>query len=92
MKNSSIEWTDHTFNPWWGCTKVSQGCDNCYAASVAHRYGYDAWGPDGDRRFLSDATWKEPFKWHKKAVKNGVRQRVFCASMADVFESRDDLV
>ncbi len=48
--DSKIEWTDHTFNPWWGCTKVSPGCDHCYAEALAKRYGHDVWGPGAARR------------------------------------------
>jgi protein gp37 len=92
MKNSRIEWTTHTFNPWWGCTKVSDGCDNCYAANMAHRWGHDVWGHDAPRRAMSDAHWEQPLDWNMEAKAAGVRSRVFCASMADVFESRSDLV
>lgn len=90
-KDSRIEWTHHTFNPWWGCVKVSAACDHCYAESWAKRVGSAVWGPEADRRFFSDAHWKEPFKWDAEAAKSG-RRRVFCASMADVFENRPDLV
>jgi hypothetical protein len=48
-------------------------------------------GPAGERRFFGDAHWNEPRKWNKAAREAGVRKRVFCASMADVFEARDDL-
>lgn len=85
-ENSSIEWTDHTWNPWWGCTKWSAGCTHCYADSLSRRYGFDVWGPRADRRFFGDKHWAEPLKWNRDAVKAGVRRRVFCASMADVFE------
>ena len=84
--NSKIEWTTHTFNPWIGCTKVSDGCKNCYAENMASRFGYDVWGINKNRRLLSDAHWQQPIKWDKKAKKEGLRYRVFCASMADVFE------
>ncbi|MFY9222012.1 MAG: phage Gp37/Gp68 family protein [Blastocatellia bacterium] len=84
--NSKIEWTTHTFNPWIGCTKVSDGCKNCYAENMASRFGYDVWGIGKQRRLLSDAHWQQPIKWDKKAKKEGLRYRVFCASMADVFE------
>lgn len=90
-KDSSIEWTDHTFNPWWGCIKISPGCDNCYADNMARRYGHDVWGPDARRRFLSNAYWDKPLIWNNEAAAQGVRKRVFCASMADVFEVRDEL-
>lgn len=85
-KDSSIEWTHHTFNPWWGCTKVSPGCDHCYADNLSRRYGHHVWGHDAPRRFLSDANWNQPVLWEKAAAAKGVRERVFCASMADVFE------
>lgn len=91
-KDSRIEWTHHTFNPWWGCIKVSPACDHCYAESWAKRVGSDVWGPETNRRFFSDAHWREPLKWNRDATAEGVRRRVFCASMADVFENREDLV
>jgi protein gp37 len=84
--NSTIEWTTHTFNPWWGCTKVSEGCRHCYAENLAKRYGHDIWGANKSRRLLSDQHWREPLKWDKVAREKGERHRVFCASMADVFE------
>lgn len=91
-KETAIEWTHHTFNPWWGCVRVSAACDHCYAETWAKRLGEDVWGPKSDRRFFGDAHWKEPLKWNAEAVAQGVRKRVFCASMADVFENRPDLV
>lgn len=90
-KNSKIEWTHHTFNPWWGCTKVSPGCDHCYADNLARRYGHEVWGHDAPRRFLSNANWDQPLRWNNQAAAKRVRERVFCASMADVFEKRQDL-
>jgi protein gp37 len=91
-QDSKIEWTHHTFNPWWGCLKVSPACKHCYAESWAVRLGLELWGgARTERRFFSDAHWREPLKWHAAATKDGVRRRVFCASMADVFEDRDDL-
>lgn len=91
-KDSRIEWTHHTFNPWWGCVRVSAACDHCYADAWAKRLGEDLWGPHSERRFFSDAHWKEPLKWNREAEADGVRRRVFCASMADVFENRKDLI
>lgn len=85
-RDSRIEWTDHTFNPWWGCTKVSPACDNCYADTWARRVGLDVWGAGKPRRFLSDAYWRQPRRWNAEAQRSGRRARVFCASMADVFE------
>ncbi len=87
---SKIAWTDATFNPWWGCTRVSPGCENCYAENFAHRFGTQ-WGVGADRRFFGDKHWNEPLKWNAQAEKAGVPKRVFCASMADVFEDRREL-
>jgi protein gp37 len=84
-KNSKIAWKDHTFNPWWGCTRVSAGCDSCYAEGVSKRFGFDVWG-DKPRRFFGDNYWRGPLKWNAEAAAAGVRQRVFCGSMCDVFE------
>ncbi len=90
MKNSKVAWTDHTFNPWWGCVKVSDGCKNCYAATFSKRTGQDIWGADKPRRFFKQKHWNEPLKWDKDADGNDVRPRVFCASMADVFETHGE--
>jgi len=91
MKHSHIEWCHHTFNGWWGCFKVSPACDNCYANSTAKQYGHEIWGKDAPRRILSESHWNQPFKWDREARLAGVRRRVFCASMSDVFEGRADL-
>jgi protein gp37 len=91
MRNSHIAWTDDTFNPWWGCEKVSAGCQLCYADTMSRRFGHQIWGKDAPRRFLSDANWGRPVKWNDEAIRTGVPRRVFCASMADVFEDRRDL-
>lgn len=91
-KNSGIAWTDHTFNPWWGCVRVSEGCTHCYAESMAKRTGHDIWGVDKPHRFFSEKHWKEPLAWNDEAEKARKRAYVFCASMADVFEKRDDLI
>ena len=85
-KNSTIEWTSHTFNPWWGCTKVSPACDHCYAEVWARRTGHRVWGAGTPRRHLSDQYWDQPLRWDRDAETLGFRARVFCASMADVFE------
>ena len=90
-KNSQIEWTHHTFNPWWGCTQVSPACDNCYAELWAKRMGQQLWGSRAPRRFFTDAHWKEPLVWNQEARLGKQRHRVFCASMADVFEKRPEL-
>lgn len=86
MKDSAIEWTDHTFNIAWGCAKISAGCKHCYAETLAKRYGHGVWGPDKPRRVMSKDYWRQPLKWDKDAYRAGKRARVFCSSMADVFE------
>src|SRR5581483_1094173 len=66
-ENTKIEWCDHTFNPWMGCTKVSPGCANCYAETMMdHRYGKVRWGKGKPRQRTSSANWKLPLKWNKK--------------------------
>ncbi len=88
-ENTAIEWADHTFNPWVGCTKVSPGCDHCYAESWAKRAGKAAgvtWG--GERRRTSEANWRKPLQWNDQAQREGRRFRVFCASLADVFDNQ----
>ena len=85
-ENSKIEWTDHTFNPWVGCTKVSPACDHCYAESWAKRSGSpELW--QGERRRTTEANWRKPIKWNAKAEKLGIRYKVFCCSLADVFDN-----
>jgi len=89
--NSKIEWTHHTFNPWWGCLKVSEACKNCYAEAWAKRVGQSVWGQTAPRRFFGEQHWGEPKRLNDRLNGTGRRERVFCASMADVFEDRDDL-
>lgn len=88
-ENSKIEWTTHTFNPWRGCTKVSEGCTNCYADTMSKRNpkSLGIWGPNGTRVVASETMWREPMKWNNQADAAGERHRVFCASLADVFEN-----
>lgn len=85
-ENSKIEWTDHTFNPWIGCTKVAPGCTHCYAEAFSKRTGKAKWGDQGTRVKTSAPYWRNALKWDRDAEREGVRKRVFCASMADVFE------
>ena len=87
-ENSKIEWTDHTFNPWIGCTKVGPPCDHCYAEALSKRYGWVTWGPRGERKRTSAANWKKPLQWNKAAAAAGVRHRVFCASLADWLDNQ----
>lgn len=86
-ENSSIELTDHTFGPWVGCTKISPACDHCYAESWAKRTGQaHLWA--GDRRRTTVGNWQQPAKWNRHAAADAGRNRVFCASLADVFDNQ----
>lgn len=92
-ENSAIEWCTHTFNPWVGCAKVSPGCKHCYAETLMDkRYGRVEWGVHGTRSKTSPGNWKKPLRWDRLAAESGTRARVFCASLADVFEDRPELV
>ena len=88
MQKSKIQWTTHTFNPWRGCTKISPGCAHCYAARDAVRFPgiRGIWGDAGTRVVAVPEKWKEPQRWNRKAAASKIRERVFCASLADVFE------
>jgi protein gp37 len=86
-ETTKIEWADATFNPWTGCQAISPGCDHCYA---------DAWAKRAGREFhirkrTTEANWRTPLKWQRDAQaffdQHGRRQRVFCASLADVFDN-----
>jgi protein gp37 len=83
-----IAWTDHTWNPWMGCHKVSQGCTHCYAETLTkNRMGRpDMWGLTGERQRTGGAVWARPDRWNLDAMACRVPARTFCASLADVFE------
>ena len=87
-KDTKISWATHTFNPFRGCSKISEGCRNCYAEAFSGRNPsvLGVWGPNGTRVVAAEAAWKEPLKWNRAAKEAGERHRVFCASLADVFE------
>jgi protein gp37 len=99
MGKTTIEWTatkkadgtwgqGYTFNPWIGCTEVSPACDNCYARVLMQdRFKKAQWGSKNERVLASDNTWKQPLLWNKKAEDSGEIERVFCASLADVFDA-----
>jgi protein gp37 len=88
MENTHIGWSDDTFNPWRGCKKVSPGCTNCYADAQSKRNPkvLGVWGPHGQRVLAEAAQWWLPPKWDRAAAKAGVRRRVFCLSLGDVFD------
>lgn len=84
-ENSKIAWCDHTFNPVVGCEKIGPGCDNCYAETWAKRSGQpELW--QGECRLTK--TWGNPIKWNREAEAKGIRYKVFCASLADVFDNK----
>lgn len=89
-ENTKIEWAHHTFNPWEGCTKVGPGCDHCYAENRNARFAGGQsinWGQGAPRRRTSASNWNNPIRWNAEAERLGVRYRVFCASLADVFDN-----
>jgi len=90
-ENTKLGFADHSFSPWLGCTKVNEGCNNCFAADWAARSGLVGWGPDAARRRTSGQTWAKPLKWNAEHAaferEHGRRQRVFCASLSDVFDN-----
>jgi protein gp37 len=92
-EGSKIEWTDHTFNPWIGCRRVSPACDFCYADRGSKRLGAQhrlkLW--DGDHYFTGESYWKEPLRWNRHAASFGVRARVFAGSHCDVGEDLPEL-
>ncbi len=65
-QDSKIEWTDHTFNPWIGCTRISPACDNCYAEEWARRSGLVKWSAGEARRRTSAANWRSPLRWNAR--------------------------
>lgn len=91
-ENTKIEWARHTFNPWLGCTKISRACRFCYAEAWSKRSGLVGWGPKAPRRRTSAAKWKEPLKWNAAAAAAGEHHRVFCASLADVFDDHESIL
>ena len=91
MQNSGIEWTNHTTNPWWGCNKISPECSRCYAANISGAYGGPKWGASTDRKLRVGPALAELARHAKLGARLGVPQRVFVASMADIFEARADL-
>ncbi|MBV9688404.1 MAG: phage Gp37/Gp68 family protein [Ktedonobacteraceae bacterium] len=104
-QNTKIQWTwrklpdgslvaGHSWNPWWGCLKVSEECTHCYAEQGAKRYGFQIWGPEAttERRFFGEHHWQEPYRWNQQAQQQRHRRSVFCASMADVFDEHTAVI
>ncbi len=76
--------TEHTWNPWRGCTKVSPGCAHCYMFRDQRRYGRDP------GRVVRTTTWREPLRWQKKAAAAGRTDLVFTCSWSDWFHADAD--
>lgn len=91
MKDSKIEWTHHTANLWHGCTKVHEGCDNCYAETLAKRWGNDIWGNDKPRKEIK-SVWNDLDKYQRLAKEKNEIHRVFVGSMMDIFEKPMNVV
>lgn len=90
-ENTKIEWADHTWNPWIGCTKISPACDHCYAEEMmANRYGRVSWGAGEDRSKTSASTWAAPLKWDRDAKASGHHAFVFCLSLGDIWDNEVD--
>lgn len=89
-EQTAISWCDHTFNSWWGCWKIADECKNCYADSLAKVYAPGHWGRTEPRRFFGDKHWAQLAKWNRKAIKDGIRRRVFVGSMMDWAEVHPD--
>ena len=92
-EQTKISWCDMTFNPVIGCTKISAGCQYCYALTLMEtRYKRAQWGPNTRRVRTSSSNWKKPIQWNATAKATGRRAKVFCASLSDVFEDHPDWV
>jgi len=88
----------YTFNPWIGCTEDTEDdgtespeCRGCYAREgqnhrVSKAKGLPLWGPTAHRQVTSVSYWRQPLRWNREAQESGIRRKVFCASLADVFE------
>lgn len=87
MKNTKIEWCDHTVNLWWGCAEISEACKNCYAHGIAKRFGKNCWGKS-ERMFRVDAAFAEIEKLNELARKRGGIETVFINSMSDFFDKK----
>ena len=90
-QNSNIEWTDHTDNLWWGCSKVHTGCKNCYAENLSNRFGKDIWGETKGRQRIKSA-FTDLAKYQRQSEKKNTLSKVFIGSMMDIFEDDKPLV
>ncbi len=88
---TTIGWTIRTLNLWWGCVKITIGCDKCFASAGSIRWGYDIWGNDRPRRQIKSA-WTDLLKFQKIAKAANTLHRVFVGSMMDIFENPMPLI
>jgi protein gp37 len=79
-----ISWTEHTWNPWEGCTQISPGCGNCYIFAQLRRRGRDP------ARLRRTGTWGDPDRWNATAAEAGVPALVFTCSLSDFFHEDAD--
>ena len=96
--NSAIEWTDATWNPVTGCTKITRGCDNCYAARFAERWrgvpghpyqqGFDL--KEWPERLDQPARWKAPRMIFVNSMSDLFHKRVSHAFIDQVFDRMED--
>lgn len=90
-KDTGISWTNHSWNPWIGCTEVGPGCQNCYARSMVERFGGGHWGSGAPRWRTSAANWGEPARWNRALIAGkDIGRKVFACSMADFFDNEVD--
>lgn len=90
-ETTAISWCNHTFNPWIGCQKVSPACDGCFAwAQQDLRYHRVKWGGPGagagTRALTSEANWRQPHRWNRRAAAEGTTPFVFGGSLMDPFD------
>jgi protein gp37 len=91
--DTNISWTDHTFNPWIGCSKVSPACDECYAEARDKRFSHGAhWGPHAPRQRTATSNWKLPAKWNREVHSGGACDKVFCGSLCDIADNHPSIL
>lgn len=82
--STTISWTERTWNPWRGCTKISPGCKNCYMFAAQLRYGSEP------RTVVRTKTWNDPLRWQRQAERDSRRVLVFTCSWSDWFHESAD--
>jgi protein gp37 len=85
---SAISWTDHSFTPWFGCSKVSPACDHCYAEAWTLRFRKAGWGPYATRNPAAESAWQKPTAWNRRAGRAGQPVFVFASVNSDIFDNK----